>query len=265
MNLKTLFIAVTSLISTALHAQSPLFRIDSCGIYYKGDTLRHGELIDKWIQVLGEPSRRVPLGGTHSRRNYQWDELGVAISSGFPYFDTDYEGSVLEESEVGIVYFFFHTIHQDPAMRNRYVPSWISDYHPNDREMLDGETKTWQDFGYSAYADSVRNPIHFFEPLNPLQKVELDGMEIHKGTKIEKLNPQRMEIGLTPFRFFGTVRGKYLTEHDRISNTFPSNMGYRVETSCAYWGYAFRLYFDKTKQLICIEIEYSEKIMDNQD
>jgi hypothetical protein len=276
MNLKTLIIAVISLISNSTHAQSPLFRIDSCGIYYNGDTLRLGGTIDQWIQVLGEPSRNCP-NANGIRLFCQWDHLGVAIRSGIDGARTVRGTQLPDVTDVEEVYFFFQTIHQDPEMKNRWRALWIADYEPNNRKKLRNGKKTWQDFGLSAYSDSLRNPIHFFEPLYPLKKVELDGMVISKHTQIESLNPERMEKGLEAFRYFGGIkeykgygwsRGlkpyrffrdptkDYLTEHDRITYTFPSEMGFRLTPRCIEGANIYRIYFDNAQNLIALRIQY---------
>ena len=48
-------------------------KIDSCGIYYKGQRLYLGTPLSDWEKVLGKPNRKTNQGDV-------WDEIGISVS-----------------------------------------------------------------------------------------------------------------------------------------------------------------------------------------
>jgi hypothetical protein len=164
-------------------------KIDSCGLYYKGQHLELGTSITDWEKVLGKPSRDTKLA-------FVWDDLGIAID--------DWQNED-ERGKVAAVYIFFINLDspEGKAGQLNYASGWME----RSKEEIDESVKWAQKMkklpSYSSDDDFkiIKNQIdelyreYYIYPFKTYKGyVNLHGFPVGAGMKVTEINSYRKDL-----------------------------------------------------------------------
>jgi len=150
-----------------------VIKIDSCGLYYKGQHLDLGTPISDWEKVLGKPTRNTNLA-------FVWDDLGIAID------DWQNEG---ERGKVAAVYVFFINLDspEGKAGQLNYARGWKEINEKNYDPPLPKELLT--------KLKTENAPKNFIYPFTAYKGyINLHGFPVGAGMKVVEINSYRKDL-----------------------------------------------------------------------
>jgi hypothetical protein len=154
-------------------------KIDSCGLYYKGERLDLGQNHKEWEKILGKPSRI--FNGVSI-----WDDKGISID----YFQN-------EENMVAELYIHFLNLDSKEGLAGElnHARGWAK-----------FDEKNW-DVAYlkenGKRLKEENNPKNFIYPFTLYKgHVNLHGFPVGAGMKVDEINSYRKDLSFSgPFRY----------------------------------------------------------------
>ncbi|MBF8455565.1 hypothetical protein IV494_00080 [Kaistella sp. G5-32] len=160
-----------------------IIKVDLCGITYKGEKLEMGDSKEKWIKVLGKPSRKLPAFGEKNQGISVWDDLGVAIDN----FQN-------ENGTVAFLYIFFLNLDSPDANEQmlNHARDWESGEHIAARNMKGGKSLITEEQVKKFNRENALKKKEYIYPFKVYQGVvDLHGFPVKKGMKIKEINSYR--------------------------------------------------------------------------
>jgi hypothetical protein len=153
-------------------------KIDSCGLYYKGNRLELGMQLSDWKKVLGKPSRSFIAYLEKDRGTFMWDNLGIAV-------DNFQNG----EGEVAYVYIFFTNLNspEGKAGQLNFARDWKEIDEKNYEPPLPLELL--------IKLKKENSPKNFIYPFTTYKGyINLHGFPVGAGMKIAEINSYRKNM-----------------------------------------------------------------------
>jgi hypothetical protein len=161
-------------------------KIDSCGLYYKGQRLDLGTPITDWEKVLGKPERKFIAYLEKDQGVYTWDNIGIAVDN----FQN-------ENGNVAWIYIFFLNLDS-----------------PEGKSGQLNHARDWQEFNEKNYDPPLpksmitklkeeKSPKNFIYPFTLYKGyVNLHGFPVGEGMKVDQINSYRKDLPFSgPFRY----------------------------------------------------------------
>lgn len=150
-------------------------KIDSCGIYYKGQRLDLGLPISEWEKVLGKPSRTTDL-------TQVWDSLGIGVD--------DWQNE--NKGEIAAFYIYFLNLDSPEGQSGQLN-------HARDWEPFN--EKDW-DIEYLKYNEErlkeKAHPKNYVYPYTIYNGyVDLHGFPVGAGMKVVEINSYREDLSFS--------------------------------------------------------------------
>ena len=159
-----------------------VIKIDSCGLYYKGQHLDLGTPISDWEKVLGKPTRDTNLA-------FVWDDLGIAID------DWQNEG---ERGKVAAIYIFFINLDspEGKAGQLNYARGWQKFTEEWKMNILNNETHSYKENNRMVEEIEEENdPKNFIYPFTTYKGyINLHGFPVGAGMKVAEINSYRKDL-----------------------------------------------------------------------
>nr|WP_315238894.1 hypothetical protein [uncultured Flavobacterium sp.] len=157
-------------------------KIDSCGLYYKGQRLDLGTPISDWEKVLGKPTRNTNLA-------LVWDNLGIAID------DWQNEG---EKGKVAALYIFFINLNSKEGKSGElnYAREHEEITEEWKKNILDDKSSSIEENKMRLKNLEKKNaPKNFIYPFTLYKGyVNLHGFPVGAGMKVAEINSYRKDL-----------------------------------------------------------------------
>jgi hypothetical protein len=172
-------------------------KVDSCGLYYKGQRLDLGTPLSDWEKVLGKPSRKFEaiLDSFHSG-TLTWDDKGIAIDN--------FENG---DGTVASIRIFFLNLDSPEGKSGQlnyardwqeFTQEWKNNTLKNKNFTLDENKKRVEE------VEKENSPKNFIYPFTVYKGfINLHGFPVGAGMKVKEINSYRQDL---PFSgLFGYV------------------------------------------------------------
>ncbi len=162
-------------------------KIDSCGLYYKGQRLDLGTPISEWEKILGKPSRSfLAYHDEFNAGSFVWDDLGISI-------DNFQNG----DGKVANVYVYFINLDSPEGKAGQLN-------YAREFESADNIVKRNMENGVSLISDERKKEIEienkekikeFIYPFTTYKGyVNLHGFPVCAGMKVGEINSYRKHL-----------------------------------------------------------------------
>lgn len=158
-----------------------VIKIDSCGLYYKGERLDLGMPLVEWEKVLGKPSRDTNLA-------FVWDNLGIAVDD----WQNDRDGTVAS------IRIFFLNLDSPEGKSGElnHARDWQVFTEEWKKNILDDKNGSPEENKKIVQNFEEKNaPKNFIYPFTLYKGyVNLHGFPVGAGMKIDEINSYRKDL-----------------------------------------------------------------------
>lgn len=163
-------------------------KVDSCGLYYKGQRLDLGTPVSDWEKVLGKPNRKfLAYHDEFNAGSFIWDDLGISI-----------ENFQNADGKVAHVYIYFINLNslEGKAGQLNYARDYEEITEEWKKNILNNEN-------YSLEENKMRlkkiedesAPKNFVYPFTLYKGyVNLHGFPVGAGMKVDEINSYRKDL-----------------------------------------------------------------------
>lgn len=165
-----------------------VIKIDSCGLYYKGQYLELGTPVADWVKILGKPSRIFYVKNEElNPGSFIWDDLGISIE--------DFQNS---DGKVGNVYIYFINLNSPEGKSGQlnYARGWQERDDEWRKNMLNDKNGSYEENKRMVEEIEEENALkNFIYPFTVYKSyVNLHGFPVGAGMKVAEINGYRKDL-----------------------------------------------------------------------